>query len=240
MQMEDTINSSSETAIIPEAQNETGTDIMPSVDTAAEARLTTETSELWATHSRLGENHKATAIQIRQIRARLAECLFAIKAILSRPDAGRGGRWKSWLRERAIPRSTADRIVARHAETLCGDDGIVPNGALSEPEQVYAEKLAKLVWSRARNVLTSDQSVIQFLTHILTAANVAFEERDEAVVIFNVVPEAADGFRDSASAPDPASATSDGGDVNPDEFAAEDSAIQQVAGDGDNYGEVLA
>jgi hypothetical protein len=98
----------------PDAEVQVGTTQFD--DTAIETRLTQEISALWGTHLRLSADRKATAKELRQIRASLAERLSAMKSLLSRP--GRGGQWRGWLRQQSIPRSTADRLVAR----LIGDN----------------------------------------------------------------------------------------------------------------------
>jgi hypothetical protein len=133
-------------AIIPELEVEAQPGTTQPDDSTNENQLTEEINTLWSNHLRLSARRKATAKGLRQIRASLAERFFAMKKILSRPDAGRGGQWRSWLRERGIPRSSADRLVARHAETLCADGENVPTGAISEPAKPTAEKLAETVW----------------------------------------------------------------------------------------------
>jgi hypothetical protein len=126
------------------------------------------------------------------------------------------------LRERGIPRSTADRFVARHAETLCSHNDNVPTGAISEPAKPTADKLAEAVWSALRNVLTAGESVVQFIGCIAKVSGVADEWREEGLVILNAIPEAADGLPGSASPQsDPASQPSDDGDAEGAEPAAE-------------------
>jgi hypothetical protein len=157
-----------------------------------------------------------------------------MKKILSRPDAGRGGQWRSWLRERGIPRSTADRLVARHAETLCADGENVPTGAISEPAKPTAEKLAETVWPSLKKVLTTGESVVQFIGCIVTASGVAHEWREEGLVIFNPVPEAADGLPGSAIASPPtgpASQPSDEAGANTEEPGEETPAAPPAAED---------
>jgi hypothetical protein len=189
----------------PEAETQPGT-TQPD-DGTIETQLTQEISTLWSDHVRLSADRKATAKELRQIRASLAERLVAMKSLLSRP--GRGGQWRSWLRERGIPRSTADRLVARHAETLCSHDENVPTGAISEPAKPAAEKLATTVWPSLRKVLTTGESVVEFIGCIAKVSGVAHEWRQEGLMIFNPVPRAADELSGSASATDPAPQLSD-------------------------------
>jgi hypothetical protein len=198
-------------------------------DAATETQLVLEISDLWANHSRLSQTHKTTAVEIRQIRASLAERLFAMKAILSRP--GRGGQWKPWLLERGIPRSTADRLVARHAEALGVENGNDPSEAISEPPMDTAEKLAKNVWRRFGKLLTTDESILQFIGGIVTASRVAHEWRDEGLVIFNPVLKAADEVAGFASATGPAPQPADDADAIAEEPRDEAAA----AGAGESH-----
>src|SRR5579872_2080932 len=85
-------------------------------DSTIETQLANQISSLWKETTRLSADRRASARELRQIRSALAERLYEMKSLLSRP--GRNGEWRGWLREQAIPRSTADRLVSRHAETL--------------------------------------------------------------------------------------------------------------------------
>jgi hypothetical protein len=172
-------------------------------DGAVETRLTQEISELWSSHVRLSGDRKATAKELRQVRARLAERLHAMKSLLARP--GRGGEWRGWLRQHGIPRSSADRLVARYAETLGGDDGNVLSEAISEPATPTAENLATAVWSSSlREVLVNGETVFQFLASIAQISGIPHERRQEGLMIFNPVTRAADEATASAPAADPA------------------------------------
>ena len=125
-----------------------------------------------------------------------------MKSLLSRP--GRGGQWRSWLRERGIPRSTADRLVARHAETLDIDnERNVPSGASSGQAETAAEKVARNVWHRFGKLLPTDESVILFIGQIAELAGVGHEQRAEGLVIFMPAAKAAEELPGSAPASGP-------------------------------------
>lgn len=235
--MEGTMTEIVGNAIAPDARGNSG--IAPPSEGTIETQLAEEITTLWSDHVRLSANHKTTARELRQIRASLAERLFAMKKILSRPDAGRGGQWRSWLRERRIPRSTADRLVTRHAETLGIENEKVPSGAISESPKETAAKLAKAAWPRLKNVLTTHEAVLQFLGSIAEVSGAPHEWREEGLMIFSAVPEAADELPSSATGP--ASQPFDGGDA--EEPAAEAAtaipATEQAAGDGDDRAEAV-
>ena len=171
-------------------------------DTIVETQLTNQISALWTEHTRLSADRRATAREMRQSRSTLAERLHAMKNLLCQP--GRGGQWRSWLKERGIPRSSADRLCDRHAETLGIENEIAPNGAISNSQDESAEKLAKNVWLRIGKLLTTDESVIQFIERIAELSGVGHEECADGLLIFKSVPEAAEGLPATAPAIDPA------------------------------------
>src|ERR1035438_10212816 len=174
----DTLVEAIQDVVIAEPETEAQPDPTQHVDTIIETQLAQEISTLWMENTRLSADRKATAKDLRQIRASLAERLYEMKSLLSRP--GRGGQWRGWLRGRAIPRSTADRLVSRHAETLgSGNEGNVPSGATSEEVEANAEKLARNVWSRFGKVLTTEDSVIDFIGRIAELAGFGQEQRAE-------------------------------------------------------------
>lgn len=204
----------------PEPQAEAQPVTTPPEDSTIENQLTQEISELWSNHTLLSASRKTTAKELRQIRARLAERLYAMKNLLSHP--GRGGEWRGWLRERRIPRSSADRLVSRYSETLCVDRENVPTESIPVPSKETAEKLAETVWPSLKKVLTTGESVVDFIGCIAKISGVPYEEREIGLMIFYPLPKAADGLSGSASAPDPDSLPSyDGGDANSELPAAE-------------------
>ena len=228
-----------ENAIIPE--QEAGTETQPGTSqpdaSNIENQLTEEISTLWSSHVRLSADRKATAKELRQIRASLADRLHEMKCLLSRP--GRLGQWRGWLRQRGIPRSTADRLVARHAETLAIENGNVPSGAISEPGEANAEKLARNVWLRIGKLLTTHESILRFIGCIVTASGVAHEQREEGLVIFNPVPKPADDLPGSVSVAQPVPQPSVEASAITKEPGEETPAEQPVAVADASSGEVM-
>ena len=225
--------------VVAEQETATQPDLAQPVDTIIETQLTEEISALWSDHLRLSADRKATAKDLRQVRAILAERLHAMKSLLSRP--GRGGEWRGWLRQQAIPRSTADRLVSRHAETL--GERNVPSGAISEPGEADAEKLARNVWLRIGKLLSTDEAAIRFINGIAELAGVGHEQRAEGLVIFKPALKAAEKLPGSGVGTDPAPQPP-GGDANsadaPAEVAAGTPATEQVAGVDGDHAEAVA
>jgi len=209
-----------------EQETETQPDSAQPDDAMIETQLAQEISALWSDHVRLSGTRRATSKELRQVRARLAERLFAMKQILCR--AGRAGQWRSWLRQQHIPRSTADRLAMRHGETLCGGDGNVPTGAIPGSPEDRAETLAKSVWQRVGKLLTTGESILRFIGCFAEISGVGHEQRAEGLVIFSPVPKTADavtGTGVSAEAACPAPLPPEG-DANPAHAPAADPAPQ--------------
>ncbi len=162
----------------PEAEAQPGT-AQPD-GTAMEAQLTEEISTLWSSHVRLNADRKATSKELRQIRASLAERLHAMKSLLSRP--GRGGQWRGWLRQQGIPRSTADRLCAHHAETLGIRNEIAPSGAINLGENAV-EQLVQSLLPRLKRNLPDTQSVFRFLAAVGQAFGLKSETTEDCIMV---------------------------------------------------------
>jgi hypothetical protein len=182
--METTMAETVENNIIqePEAEAQLGT-TQPD-DDAVETQLEKEISNLWSNHARLSADRKTTAVELRKIRATLAERLYSMKSLLSRP--GRSGQWRSWLKERHIPRSTADRLVTRHAETLDADsENVLSEATISEPTTAEVMKFVNVMWPRICKVLTTRDAVLTFLWAIASEACMNYEWQGKALVVSN-------------------------------------------------------
>lgn len=172
---------------------ETGIEAVPTTampDSEEERRLADEIVELWAVHAKANGVVNKTRTELKAIRERLSGRLYEMKQLLAR--RGCGGQWSAWLKERKLSRATADRLVQRFAATLPGHE--------SSHESIEdVEKLAKTVWQRVQKLLTSDEAVIAFITHIADLAGIACEGRQEGLLIFAAAEQAADELPGSAS-----------------------------------------
>jgi hypothetical protein len=229
-----------ESAIMPEpgADAEVQPVTIQSDDTVIGTRLGQAINTLWSDHIRLSADHKKSARELRQVRLVLAERLHAMKSLLSRP--GRNGQWRSWLRERGIARTTADRLVARHAETLGADNENVPTGAI--PASIHdgeGAKLAEHLWPDLKNILSTNAFVIDFIGGIARVSGINHQWRSKGVMIFHPVTRTVDELPGTAFETEPASTPSDDADPNADVPAAEPvmatTGVEQIDGDGDNY-----
>jgi len=117
-------------------------------------------TSLWSEHLNAKNTARATNEELRVLRAKLGEQLSEMKQILSKP--GRDGQWSGFLRDRNIPRATADRLVARHLRSLNPDENCVTED-VSEPTDEEVQKLFIAVWAKLRRTLRSWQSLQLFV-----------------------------------------------------------------------------
>lgn len=191
----------------PEAQPDPQSNVVPDEDSSVETILNSEISDLWSQHTQLSRNRKMTAKELRLLRAKLAERLYAMKQLLC--GVGRAGQWRGWLRERKIPRSTADRLVLRHAEMLgSSNEENMLSGAISKSPKDSVEKIAKDVWRRSEKLLTTPESLLQFIDKFAEISGIAHEWRAEGLMIFNFAPEVPDVQHSTACVPVPNSPSS--------------------------------
>ncbi len=125
-----------------------------------EQKLTNQIIELWSVHVEGQSVLRRTKDELVAVRRRLAESLHMMKQILARP--GRGGQWSSFLTERGIARTTADRLVAGHTKSR-NANGNGTSGAISELTDEEIAELAKAVWSKLRKKLGNDRAAYVFL-----------------------------------------------------------------------------
>jgi len=90
----------------------------------------------------------------------LGELLFVMKHKLCR--LGRRGGWSAWLKERRIPRSSADRLVLEHAE-YHGLTGELLHRDNAEPHEGNICQAAHRTADRLENMLKSPTSRMTYV-----------------------------------------------------------------------------
>jgi hypothetical protein len=142
------------------------TDFTPeAMESQNERTLGDEIASLWFSHVNAKSAARATNEELGLIRAKLGEQLCEMKQILAKP--GRDGQWSGFLRERNIPRATADRLVGRHLRSLNPDENCVTED-VSEPTDEDVQKLFIAAWPKLRRTLRSRES-LQLFVDLLTA-----------------------------------------------------------------------
>jgi hypothetical protein len=111
---------------------------------------------LWQDHAALVRN---TRNQSKSRRKQLAVELSELKERLC--QAGRSGRWKGFLKEYNIPRSTADRLVDQHRRSLPGN---CPTGASTQapPSDEEIRARVKTLAPKLRNFLVTSHAAELF------------------------------------------------------------------------------
>ena len=162
----------------PEAEPEPA--IIEDADAGEESRLTEEIIGLWSQHLELSGTRKATAKELRLIRNRLAERLYQVKTLLARP--GRNGQWRSWLKQRGIVRSTADRLCQRYAESL-GIEGEIASPAATSGAEDTVEQLVQTLLPRLKRTLPDIPSVFCFLASVGEAFGLKTETTEDCIML---------------------------------------------------------
>lgn len=150
---------------------------------------TNKISKLCTENKRLTSQYKLAALELRRIRRALAEHLFELKTMLSKPSVGKSDLWKQLVREMLIPHWTVNSLINRYAVSMGGDNQVIPRDGAADPEREFAQRMAKLVWSDAMPFLTSSESVVQLIAHVLKEAGVCYEKRKEGLFIPNPIGE---------------------------------------------------
>jgi hypothetical protein len=120
-----------------------------------ETLLNVQIAELWQTHETYRSILRQESRTFRGLRDELGERLAEMKKMLARP--GRAGEWCSWLRQRHIPRATADRLIKKHEQKLHPENNCL-NDAIVEPTQEDIEKLLNSMLPKLRKILRTPSS----------------------------------------------------------------------------------
>ena len=133
-----------------------------------ESVLTTGITQLWQVHREFQTSIKHETEQFRALRNELGKLLHQMKELLARP--GRNGQWSAWLKERAIPRATADRLALKYEQSLHPHANCLSE-SISEPTEDEIEKLCAKVFPKLRRVLRTPQSQFRFVELLTSAYN---------------------------------------------------------------------
>jgi hypothetical protein len=140
--------------------------------------LIAQIREAWIEHVSTQNTIYSTSDELSRIRCSLAEKLFSLKSALCRP--GRSGAWSSFLRDQAIPRATADRLVCAHRDKL----EPVGNSCLTEqikaPTEAAILRYLHALWPKLSRVLKTRESVEIFITELRRRADESFGVDDQA------------------------------------------------------------
>jgi hypothetical protein len=132
-----------------------------------EAALAKEIGRLWSTHSFRAREMRKTRAVMKDDRNKLAERLSQYKDLLAR--TGRDGKWMEFLREVDLPRTTADRYIAKWKLSQAPKPLNRTTGAIQEPSKQKIAEMVKKVKVKVEPVLTSPESIAVFMTELAAA-----------------------------------------------------------------------
>jgi hypothetical protein len=132
----------------------------PEVPSQDEATLTDQIVELWQEHNVYTASIKHQTQDLLALRTELGKRLAEMKEVLAKP--GRSGQWSSWLKERKIPRATADRLVTNYERSL-NPNGNRLSESISEPTEAEIQNLFAKMFPKLRRVLRTPHSVYRFI-----------------------------------------------------------------------------
>lgn len=153
----------------------------PNTASQDESSLTAQISELWRLHTDYAATMRSQSQNLRSLRTELGKKLSEMKLVLARP--GRSGQWSGWLKERKIPRATADRLVAKYERAL-NPDGNRLTEAISEPTEEEIKTLFGKVAGKLRRGLRTPASAYRLLDLLSASLAVNREDREEGFIIF--------------------------------------------------------
>ena len=159
---------------LPETLSQPAVPNVPQPDAILdESMLTAEIAQLWQVHADFKTSLRQQSQNLHSLRAELGKKLSEMKQILARP--GRNGLWSSWLKERRIPRATADRLALKFERSL-NPDGNRLTESISEPTEEEIQNLLDKVEPKLRRALRTPASVYRFIE--LLASSFALDRKD--------------------------------------------------------------
>ncbi len=136
-------------------------------DVEKETALTGEITKLWYSHEWSKSSLRRSRTELERLRDQLAERLNEYKSLLVR--TGRNGKWMGFLREANIPRTTADRLVAKSQLSKAPGPVKRTNGALEAFSKAEIEQMVKKLKPKLVRVLTTPDTVALFMTELAAA-----------------------------------------------------------------------
>jgi hypothetical protein len=133
---------------------------LPETSSPDEGVLTAEIVQLWQVHGNYQKSIRHETGQFRALRNELGRLLHQMKKLLARP--GRNGQWSAWLKEREIPRATADRLALRYERSLHPHANCLTE-SISEPTEEEIQKVFFKVLPKLRRVLRSPRNLYRFV-----------------------------------------------------------------------------
>ncbi len=128
-------------------------------------------------------------VEVKKHDAILGDLFYRMKRKLSK--IGRNGGWSQWLKQRRIPRATADRLVLEHAEFFGLSDEL-PHRERNEPLEANVSQAAYRTSDRLEHMLTSPKARMSFLRCLADLLGLSVEYGDGDSVWLTIPPPISD------------------------------------------------
>jgi hypothetical protein len=132
-----------------------------------EATLAKRIGKLWTSDRNTNSKIRRSRQELTILRTNLSRDLYRYKTLLVR--SGRDGKWSAFLREVNIPRASADRLAQKWERSMKPTPTNCLTGAIPVPTPEEITRMATKLKLKLSRVLTTSESVAQFLS-ALTAA----------------------------------------------------------------------
>ncbi len=138
---------------------------IPAEEAEREIDLSLQIPQLWRAHRENKLEVKRTKLELMDVRRELSAQLREMKTLLAR--TGRGGMWASFLKEKRIPRATADRYVASYDASL--PDSAAKRLTEAFPDDLYVAvgRLVNRIQPQLIRELQSSEAVFAFVVDVL-------------------------------------------------------------------------
>lgn len=153
-----------------------------------EVALISQIAQLWQIHIDYKTSIKHQTQSLRDLRAELGKLLHQMKATLAKP--GRNGQWSSWLKEKRIPRATADRLVLRHERSLDPDSNCL-NEQITQPSDEEIKTLLNKVLPKLQKGLPTSASAFRFVELLASSLALDHQATGEGLLIMKPVQKTA-------------------------------------------------
>jgi hypothetical protein len=135
----------------------------------------------WTSHEISQSAVRMNRLGLAHARVALGRDLSSYKDLLVK--TGRNGKWAGFLRALGIPDTTAERYIDNWKKSMGLIVGKLPSGALQGPSKEELACLVKTLTAKAKRVLTTDESIAQFLLDIAAALRPAASSEDSDTTV---------------------------------------------------------
>jgi hypothetical protein len=147
-----------------------------------ETFLEQEIGTLWTWRQQWVEEVGTRRKVVRDFDASLGQLLYHVKVLVAKP--GRNGGWSSWLEERKIHRTTADRLIVRFARSRGIElPHVADSNVVAEPHEGQISTLAVGTAQRVERKLPSARSRFNFIDILAHRLGLTTERRTTGVHI---------------------------------------------------------